>query len=234
MKLLNKSEQSKAKALEQNRDIQEGLKLAKRVDALREMSAQEDKALKDFRKNTLEEISRDILKKSAERDALVEEVKILEDRKLEAVKTLDLEWDKVKLAQESITLKEEALSAQIEAITAQESEINQKLREITVKEAQIDTLKIITEQKLQEADMKLQESKDTSNTSQEILLLAQARAKELIINAEVKEKYIINREKIVFLKEEELRKKEIDLAIQESALKDKYATLERSINRLKK
>ena len=233
MKLLNKSEQTKAKALEKNREIQEGLKLAKRVDALREISAQEDKALKDFRKNALAEISAEILQETKKKEEIEKEVKDLEDRKLEALKPLDIEWDRVRVAKEELTRKEATLLNGIEGHKAEYEEINRRIKEVSDKEAHLATVADIAHDKHSEAEKLLKSAKEQALASKKVSEETEREAKTLVNNAQEKEKYIINREKAVFVKEEELRKKEIDLAKQVIAIRDREATLERNIKRNK-
>jgi len=234
MKLLTKSEQSKAKALEKNREIQEGLKLAKRVDALREISAQEDKALKEFRKNSLAEISKEISKEASKKEELEKEVKELEDRKTEALKPLDLEWDKVKVAKEELTRKEATLLNGIEGYKAEYEEINRRNKDISNKEAHLATVADIAHDKHDEAEKLLKSAREQALASKKVSEETEREAKTLINNALEKEKYIINREKAISVKEEELRNKEIELAKQVIAIRDREATLERNIKRLKK
>jgi len=234
MKLLTKSEQSKAKATEKQKEIQEGLKLAKKVDALREISAQEDKALKEFRKNTLAEIAKETLKESKKLDALKDEVKELEERKLEALKPLEAELRAIE--DKTATLNEliANFNTRGEKIAKLEADVEKRVKEVSVQEIHVQTIKSQALDNFKESDTLVQEAVNNSRLAREVLDKAKQEAEELINNAEFKEKSIINREKAVFVKEEELRKKEIDLAKQESALKDKYETLERSIKRLKK
>ena len=231
MKLLTKSEQNKAKALEKNKEIQEGLKLAKRVDALREISAQEDKALKEFRKSSLAQITSEILDETKKRDDLQKEVRDLEDRKLEALKPLDLEWDKVKVAKEELTRKEATILGITEGHKAEYEDINRRIKDISDKEAHLATVADITLSKHDRAEKILLQAREQAISSKKIAEYVAREAKELINNAQEKERYIINREKAVFTKEEELREKEIDLAKQVIKIRDRESTLERNIKR---
>ncbi len=57
VKLLSKREIDVAKARDRQREIAEGTKLAQRVDGLRELAADEEKSLNDFRIKTLTAIN---------------------------------------------------------------------------------------------------------------------------------------------------------------------------------
>ena len=81
MKLLPKSDIAKAKSVDKQREIDEGMKLAKRVDSLREVAAAEEASLKKFRSETLGAINTEITANATKRDELTQEVQSLEERK---------------------------------------------------------------------------------------------------------------------------------------------------------
>lgn len=91
MRLLDKREIDKSKVLERAREIQEGRKLAERVDSLRETAAKEEAALAKFRTETLSKIHEEITYHTTARDTLYQEVKRLEERKREALKPIQEE-----------------------------------------------------------------------------------------------------------------------------------------------
>lgn len=85
MKLLSKSDVQKAKSLDRQREIDEGLKLARRVDALREIAAAEESSLAKFRIETIAKIHDEISILAAKRDELqIEADSILENARNEA------------------------------------------------------------------------------------------------------------------------------------------------------
>ncbi len=88
MKLLNKSDVNNLKAVETKRSIDEGLRIAKRVDVLREVRADEEASLNEFRIRTLEQINQEINEEVSKRDALKEEVKLLETKRRETLEPL--------------------------------------------------------------------------------------------------------------------------------------------------
>lgn len=60
MRLLAKSDINRKKSIERQQLIDEGLKLAKRVDDLREVVSQEEQALERFRRESIKEIHKQI------------------------------------------------------------------------------------------------------------------------------------------------------------------------------
>lgn len=95
MRLLSKSDVTTAKAQERKRDIDEGLKVARRIDSLREIATNEEKSLQEFRKRTLEAIHADISTESAKLDVLRSEIGGLEERKRIALIPIDEEREKL-------------------------------------------------------------------------------------------------------------------------------------------
>jgi hypothetical protein len=80
MKLLEKNEISKIKGIERKMEIDEGIKLAKRVDTLRELSAKEQTSLSKFRDESLKQIRIEIDSLITERNNLILENKELEKK----------------------------------------------------------------------------------------------------------------------------------------------------------
>lgn len=105
IKLLPKSEVAKAQAAEQKRHIDEGVKLARRVDNLREVAAQEEASLERFRRETLAKIHVETAQAKEERDTVRKEVAELKEERKKLMRPLDKEWQEVERA------KEEALKA---------------------------------------------------------------------------------------------------------------------------
>lgn len=81
MKLLDKPSISNLKALERKREIDEGAKLAKKIDTLRELSASEQTNLSRFRDETLKKVREEIDSAMGERDALAREVVSLKEER---------------------------------------------------------------------------------------------------------------------------------------------------------
>lgn len=73
MELLKKSAIDTLKANERKREIDEGMKLASRVDKLRELASTEQTNLSKFRDTTMKAIRNEIDTEIAKKDALVRE-----------------------------------------------------------------------------------------------------------------------------------------------------------------
>jgi len=224
MKLLPKSDIAKAKSVDKQREIDEGMKLAKRVDSLREVAAAEEASLKKFRSETLQAINAEITANTTKRDELTQEVHSLEERKAEALKPLTKELETIKDSLELIEVKSDLLDKWKEAIERKE-------RELASRDELLSSRENVIHLKLQDTDRRLAESatlRDNAERQNELasetLRKAQQDSSVKIANALQREEWVKERETTAFAKEEELRKKEIDLAKEWSLLKDRQET----------
>jgi hypothetical protein len=111
MKLLPKSDILAAKADEQRQKADEGARIARRVDAVRDTLAREEKTLEEFRRRKVSEIDAQITARRTERDTLKNEVSQLAKQRKELQKPLDREWEEVKKAR--LKAEDEAANARI-------------------------------------------------------------------------------------------------------------------------
>lgn len=81
MRLLPKSEADRLRKEEERQRATEGMRIAERVDTLREIAVTEEQALEQYRISSLGSIQEEIEKSRAERDSLSSEVSILEKRR---------------------------------------------------------------------------------------------------------------------------------------------------------
>lgn len=86
MKLLDKKEVLQAKNLTRETEINEGAKLARKIDALRETAALEEKKLAEFREKTLNIIKEEVDVLILRRNKLREEIHTLEKTLLDNYK----------------------------------------------------------------------------------------------------------------------------------------------------
>lgn len=234
MRLLKKSEVSIAKAAEKKREIDEGLKLARRIDGLRETWAEEDAAFQKFRSETIAKIHDDITKEQEKLGPLKKEVKELEESKAEALKPL---------TEEKAALKRERaeLDRQREEADERESLLRDKERkaELALKRATATVTR--AELRENDADSRLQHAAQQDEQA----TLANARAQK--VKADADERYrkvnqellhrdmmASERERSVTLREESLARKWKEFIAERTLFKDRKATFERELKRNKK
>lgn len=233
MKLLAKSEVAKAKAADRQREVAEGLKLAGRVDSLREVAAHEEASLAKFRRETIEVIHAEIVAETYKRDLLIGEVSVLEDRKREALKPLDDQREELRQIEAKNVAWVDDLFEREVAVIVRDGVLSE--REVVLQKLEEKARYTQEDAERRQAEAAIMETMaGTKNMeASEILRKAHAEAETLVSNAMEREEWVTQREDAVFLKEEELREKEIELAKDWSRLKDREATLERNIKRTK-
>lgn len=181
IKLLPKSEIDKLKSSDRQREIDEGVKLAKKVDALREIQSQEEVSLTKFRNETVKVIVSEINAKILERDALIEKIAERRHELLLLSGPIDRAWlfyvnsekkaiDKLKSESETTLteanrtlLENQDFTSKMESIKEKEllelQEKREKWEEYTkIETSNLDSLKADTQKHSIEAAKKLIES----------------------------------------------------------------------------
>ncbi len=233
IRLLSRREIDTAKAQDRSREVQEGAKLANRVDALRETVVSEEKGLEEFRSKTLSGIQVEIDTKIAERDFLVGVVDHLKAERAAALVPLD---EKKALLEE----KQRLLKEKEEEIAIKEGELKLAIGLNINREEQnqIETERIA---EIKERTSVLMEQTARMNTRAATRLMQDSeKAKEIMSNAQAFEARVFKREKTVTLMEGlvEQRRKENEKQMianneERIRIRDAYRTLERIKERIK-
>ena len=240
-KLLDKKQVHIVVAQERRQQIETGIALAKKVDAVRDSLQEEEKNLETFRSQT-------IVRVQAERDSYVrqrdtalaelekirKEVSLLQERKTQELLQLppDEQWERVEAIFTKYDHDVRKLEALQQAVLEQIDESGQKAHELEVERGRIEDIKRLASENLAHADIMLAEAKESAadmrNRAQVVLNASQLREQEVVY----KERDIEARELEVEKDKERIRESEIDLIKREAVLKDRYATLERTLKRI--
>lgn len=234
MRLLKKSEIDQIKAKDRQLEINEGLKIAKRVDALREVAAEEERSLTNFRIKTISLINEEINVEIFKRDSLKNEIKqleesnsILKDKRIKLEAPLDLQeaWEEIK-ASESVIDDVKKIQDDRDR---EYSENNKKL--------QLDQKRVMNEHDNLQESMKIYSEK-IKYASEAVIDVNKKKIEfeqyEKLKNKQIfsKESDINNREELSKIKENMLDKKEIELTNKEKFLEDRRKMLLRTEHRL--
>lgn len=225
-RLLDKRVVSSELAEEKRRQIQSGITLAKKVDAVRDTLQKEENDLEAFRRETITRIQKEIDSKIAERDSLDKEIVRRREERIQLEAPIDLKeaWDDVQSGRLEVTEWKDRLGTQTVEQLAKEAEIT---------EIAESTLKRSTESKEKEklVERILVEAESKHEETSLVLDKARAEVKKVIDNAKQKEKKVIDRELFVETKEIEINNREdrnqaheLDLSNREKALKVRYDT----------
>lgn len=231
MKLLKKSEIATAQAADKNREVQEGLKITRKVDSLRELLQTEEEALNKFRHETLASISQETSIAQTKKDQLLEEIKVLRTEKELGLK--DVEERKTELDSFSVRLNEseKKLLEQSHNLDIKTNEIQTNLKESQSELERVRSHREETQNLHREADEKnFKATKALSQAQIELdtSLAHKAKTEQFVVEAN---RNLDDKRQELRAKEEELNKREISLTTLSVQLNDQRSTIEREIKR---
>jgi DNA repair exonuclease SbcCD ATPase subunit len=234
LKLLNKTEIISLKGTERKHEIDEAVKLARKVDTLRETSAKEEVNLAKFRSESLKKVQEDIDVLIQEKNALQAQTTALESQRKALLEPLDTKWEEIEAEDERLQKVIDGLENRNEYLNDKEFCLNNKDANLFLEENRIKDLKEQEVKKLAEIDQYNKQAeqllKDTEQQTTQILTGLQKKEAEL----EHKQKQIEYSQVDNENKQKRLNEREQELNNRESKLNDRYATLERTLNRIKK
>jgi hypothetical protein len=232
MKLLAKSEVAKSQAVQKRQQQDEGMKLAERVDSLRELQTKEEQSLSKFRDKSLSEITREISQAAAERDGILSEVRRLRSEKQIGME--DVAWAKFDVDNFAASVKEREKVVEEKAIELAKQE---KSLAISLKKALTDQK--TTEVRLQEAETLQVSAFEDAKESKLALMVAKNMQEQAVLAEERAKEALDAREHILARNEANLAKKEAQNAEDRAQIerdkvkiRDRYAMLERDKKRL--
>lgn len=234
MRLLPKSEIDRVQAEEQRRDVEEGVKLARRIDALREVVAQEEANLEEFRRKTVERIHGEISQSIEERDKARSEASFWRDERAKAQKPLDEEWAHLRSEQSSF-------ASQREEAAARESSLLHREQSVADAEKRAADLHRAADGRDADSRTRLYEAARAHEEAQSALSAAQRHSQEIETIKNELRGTLTHREQLVAQREANATIKENELAAERKKLedgwlllKDRENMLTRSIQNLKK
>lgn len=234
MKLLTKQEISDKKTQERKLEVDEGIKLARKVDKLREMAVSEESNLAKFREENMRLLKESIEALTGQRDFLQNNIMALQEEKRELLVPLDKEWRKVRAIEDRLAKFGEELNEKHIQLQNTEMEYDLKVEKLKEERSRLKDDREGVSELIKEAKSKLKEAKDILETSNSKKEEIERHIKIEYQELTKKEAEISTREKNNKLKESSLLKLADDLAKKDRQINDKYETLQRSITRLKK
>lgn len=231
MKLLSKKDINTAQATTQKQTYDEGMKLARRVDSLREVAAAEESALEKFRRETIAKIHEETTEARTERERLLAEVRKLQKDREEALKPLDEEHQRN-------TEEAEALETKRTALADLDSRCGQRMESLDGRERSIRDEELrIAEQKRIHTDLLSSAHNDRAGAK-----TALEDAQRTLVNNRLEETRLAQEAEKLALqtksaqerqakrdKEQDVREKELNA--RETRLADRERLLERNLKR---
>lgn len=234
MILPKKQDLDKAKNEERKRLIDDGILLASKVDKLRELSANEEKHLKDWREGSVKEAMKEVDSYTAKRDALVieiEQIKEIQETLLKPdVKQIKEELDKM-------------VNSEVDKRTAHLTAEYVKLEGQKVKEDQEKVSKIIADLKIQqnETDKAKSEAKSLKELAQYEYEMVREEHNTQTLAYEEKLSEVLQKEEeyevalsLIEIKEREVKEKESDIIKREKHLASQQVALRIAMEEIKK
>lgn len=233
MRLLPKSEMAQRKNDARKQEIDEGIRIAKRVDAVRETLLNEEQSLEKFRRETVALIHQQIIDERKVLKSLQAKVKNLTVKREQLLIPLDKEWAEIQQVKEQIESEQKEIEKSWLAISKQEKTYNKLIQEAT--DSLVKTLQYeeYSRTNLKEvSDMNIiarQDAEESQKIKERTYALHDAMVKEL----KQRDSQLASRERDCILKESKLLEKESALENGWKLLEDRKAMFERTINRLK-
>jgi hypothetical protein len=234
IKLLSKQEINQKQALQRHNEIEEGRKLAKRVDNLREIAVEEEASLASFRANTLKAINEEIKKASKEHEVVLNQVKELRSELETGFSELKKAENAVKLKEEDLVSREKQVEERVKLVKIKEKQIKQGFEEnltiasrLEYANTQLLKVNMETDQKIQMANDMFEDSEFKKGQMERLYERVMRELHDKDITIASKERDLIIRAGHLDERTESLRVKELNLL-------DREQTLEREFKRLKK
>lgn len=234
MKLLTKQEIVREKSLERKNEIDEGVKLARRVDTLRQTVAKEEANLNKFRDESLKILRNDLETLQKQKEVLVSQINELDEQKRILRIPLDSEWVKVETRKKEIQTDQELLNEKVSNLLQKEQNYALNIRELLIEQER-------TKDERSKASQNLIKSSENLAFSEKIISETQAKRKENDEYFAQKNKELLSREAQIAISERELKLKEDQIDKERSGLitrtiliQDREQTLERELKRQQK
>ncbi len=234
MKLLDKKTLATEKSLEKKKDIDEGIKLARKIDDLRQKRLQEESGLSKFRDEASKTIQSEIDLLILKRNSLELEVSGLNSYKDTALIEVELGKKSIKQARNDIQDERELLNQRTIYLNQLQETTVQSSKELEIEKDRIESIKtdVIDKQNkasaLKNSAQKLLEDSQSKCGIMHSLLDQREKALALL------EKGLAFREVDLINKTKLLDMRDIAQNNRERAINDKYQTLLRTEKRLSK
>jgi len=233
IRLLNKQEITKSKNDERAKEISEGLKISRKVDALRELSANEEAKLEKFRVESIAQINKDISELDDKKQKLIQEINVLQT-KLDSLLP-EMETERTALNELKLKLEKEKKDIEIksEELDLKEIDIALALKNAKDDSKRAENHKELADSLHKEALKEKQEADSIIANSRVIEERTIHFKNEIEKNLQLKENDLLLKEKSIILQEEENKKLSQELAKEKIQVADQRDTLTRALDRIK-
>lgn len=234
MKLLPKHELDQQKATEQRRIVEEGIKIAKKVDSLREVRIEEEVALEKWRYQTIETIGKQIADAIERRDRATQEAAEAEQRRETALKPLDDERTAIVAERAVVERQGKEVSGREELVKDREFAAEALLERANFTNRDSELRDSVSRAWYQEAYERSEASKRVLAETSDLRAGAERYRRDVELELTHRVKTVVNRESRATVIETEQNARETALNTRETLLKDREEMVERDFKRTKK
>ena len=233
VKLLPKSELASLKAKAQGREIQEGAKIATRVDGLRSLWAKTETDFELYKTSTLTAIQAEITKATEEKEQLTTLVNKLKAEYELLLPEIPLKRQELSKFEKRLMSWEKKLEKREEKAGLLEINVQEALQKAEFAKGRHEDNERISRNLLIQANKKSQEANDTLMTAKSIIATAEKEKKEMENVLTLREMSIKSQEQELLTNQMNLASDRHLLAIEKAKVADMRATVQRSIERLR-
>lgn len=233
IRLLSKQEVDKAKAIDRKREVDEGLKLARKVDDLREIVVQEEASLEKFRRATVANIHTATTEAQKILDQIKAEVAVLRREHKDLERVLAEDWSEVGEAQPALAKLRKSLEEKEKVLVEAE-----RMALAELEYAKID--RIGADKNRRQASSLLNDALQDKREAVVALEKVHKMEKNVKDSRTVLEQEFTDRDKVLAkkerdfaLKEHNVIERERELSVGWKILNDRKAMFERTIKRNK-
>lgn len=234
IKLLSKQEINQKQALQRHAEIEEGRKLAKRVDNLRELAVEEEASLASFRANTLKAINADIKKATKEHETILNEVKALRGELETGFSELKKAERVLKLKEDDLVSRENQIEERINLVKEKEKQVKKDFEENQTVASRLEYANNRLVQINLEADEKMQMANDMFEDAEFKKAHTERLYERVTKELHDKDITIASKERDLIIRAGHLDERTEALRLKELNLIDREQTLEREYARIKK
>ena len=233
IKLLPKSELANLKAKEKTREVQEGVKIATRVDGLRELWSKTESDFEIYKTSTLSAIQKEIEALTNKRDKVYEELRQMQSKYDSLMPEIKFKRSELAQFEKSLTAWEKKLSKREDDAALLEIDVLEAKKKAEDAEMRSEENERISRNLLIQSEQKKASAENALTTACTIHDKAYQDKKEIEAALELREISIKTKEKELLSKELSLTNFEKELRDEKIRTNDLKETLMRSLQRIK-
>lgn len=235
-RLLPKHEADRLRKEEERQRMEEGLRIAERVDSLREVKISEEVAFEEYRVSSLTAIQSEIEAKKIENEQLATSNKFLKEERIRLEAPLDVAelWDEIhRVEKANDSLAENLLFREIN-VTKRENDVEDNKNGLVIREKEVERSERSVEQSLRQAEEQRSEAETANKEAQSILTKMQQQQQQQDSYHSAKHTDLKEREEALIIKEEDIEGEWLTINSEKILLADRRATLERGFAELRR